>query len=187
MRGRLIVVSGPSGSGKTTIAQALLHANPELAFSISATTRPIRPGEQHGKDYYFLTKDEFLRWRDAGAFVEWEELFGNLYGTPVSEVERALQKGKHLLFDVDVKGALSIKRRYPEAVLIFVAPPSPEILQQRLRNRRTEDETMLAARLARAAMELELGKQFDYSVVNDDRARAITTVQAIVKQHLQSP
>ena len=184
MTGRLIVVAGPSGSGKTTIAQALLAKNPSLEFSVSATTRPRRPAEEHGRDYFFLSREEFVQRVGAGEFVEWEEVFGNLYGTLRSEVERGLRAGRHMLFDVDVKGALSIKRHFPQALLLFVLPPSREVLEERLRARHTEDEATLGRRLERAAMELAYADQFDRRVINDDRERAIQEAQDIVVHYL---
>jgi guanylate kinase len=184
MPGKLIVVSAPSGSGKTTIAHEILSRNPSLRFSVSATTRPMRAGEVHGRDYYFLSREEFQAKVHAGEFVEWEELYGDAYGTLRSEVEGALREEKHLLFDVDVKGGLSIKNQYPEALLIFIRPPSQEVLEQRLRDRHTESETALARRLARVPMELEAGKKFDCEVINDDLRRAVDEVQTIVYRHL---
>jgi guanylate kinase len=187
MRGKLIVISAPSGAGKTTIAKEILSRNPSLEFSVSATTRSMRSGERNGKDYFFLTRDEFARKVAAGDFVEWEEMYGDCYGTLKAEVDRALNSGKHILFDVDVKGGLSIKRRYPEALLIFIRPPSVEVLELRLRNRHTEREEAIARRLERVAMELEEGNQFDVQVVNDDLAQAIAEVQKSVYTHLQVP
>jgi len=185
MAGGLIVVSGPSGSGKTTIARTLLRDIPSLRFSVSATTRPMRVGEHEGVDYHYLTRDEFQRRVTAGEFVEWEEVYGHLYGTLRAEVEGALIRGQHLLFDVDVKGALSIKERYPGALLVFIRPPSRETLEARLRARSTEDEATVRRRLARTDMELELGEQFDRRVVNDVLDRAIDETEEIVKHYLQ--
>jgi guanylate kinase len=184
-QGRLIVISAPSGSGKTTIARKIMSMNMSLGFSVSATTRPKRDGEVDGKDYFFLSKEEFRRKIDAGEFVEWEELYGNLYGTLKGEVDRTLKKGGHLLFDVDVKGALSIKRLYPEAVLIFIKPPNFEVLKHRLLGRHTEDEATLQRRLDRVPMELEMGNTFDFQIVNDDLSASVAAVQKIVQQHLQ--
>lgn len=184
MAGSLIVVSGPSGSGKTSIVRALLLQLPQLEFSVSATTRAKRAGETHGKDYHFLVENEFRRRVAAGEFVEWEEIYGNLYGTLRAEVDAGLASGRVILFDIDVKGALSIKRQYPEAVLIFIRPPGIEELERRLRARLTEDEASLARRMERAAMEMDLGKKFDYAVVNDSLSRATDEVVTIVRKHL---
>jgi guanylate kinase len=182
--GKLIVISAPSGAGKTTIAREILKRNPSLEFSVSATTRPMRMGEEHGRDYFFLTREEFERRVHAGEFVEWEEIYGNLYGTLRSELEPALRNGRHLLFDLDVKGGLSIKRQYPDALLIFIEPPSMEVLRQRLQNRRTEDAATFARRMERVAMEMEAGKAFDRHCVNDELARAVEEVQALVQEYL---
>jgi guanylate kinase len=185
-RGKLIVVSAPSGAGKTTIAHAILEHFPKTAFSVSATTRPRRVTETEGDDYFFLTREEFRRRVDAGEFVEWEEIYGNYYGTLRSEVERALNEGCNLLFDVDVKGALSIKRCYPQALLIFIRPPSVETLLQRLRDRRTEDDATLTRRMERVPLELAMGNGFDHQIVNDVLERAVAEVESIVRQHIST-
>lgn len=185
-RGRLIVISAPSGAGKTSIARAILERTPHTRFSVSATTRPMRETEREGVDYFFLTKEEFLRRVEAQEFAEWEEIYGDYYGTLRSEIDRALATGERILFDVDVKGGLSIKRLYPEALLVFIEPPSLEILRERLRNRRTEDPETLRRRLARVPMEMELGKSFDHQVVNDRLDRAIGEVEQIVQQYLMT-
>jgi guanylate kinase len=184
-RGRIVVVAAPSGSGKTSIAREILRRYPSLRFSVSATTRPKRPTETHGKDYFFLDRAEFEKRIAAGEFVEWEMIYGNLYGTLKCEVDAALENGSHLMFDVDVKGALSIKRAYPEACLIFIRPPSVEILEQRLRARLTEDAETLRQRMERVPMELEQARLFDHVVVNDVLGIATDEVDAIVKQHIQ--
>jgi guanylate kinase len=184
-RGKLIVVSAPSGAGKTTIVKAILAKYPSLLFSVSATTRPIRSGETEGRDYFFLPREEFEQRITAGQLVEWEEIYGNLYGTLKSEVDKALSAGKTMLFDIDVKGAISIKRHYPsDAVLIFVKPPSFEVLRFRLLNRKTEDEATIKRRLDRVPMELETGNQFDYQVVNNDLQTAVQEVEQIVAKQL---
>jgi guanylate kinase len=157
-----------------------------VRFSVSATTRPKRETEREGVDYFFLAKEEFLRRVEAGAFAEWEEIYGDYYGTLRSEIDRALATGERILFDVDVKGGLSIKRLYPEALLVFIEPPSLDILRERLRNRKTEDPETLRRRLARVPMEMELGKAFDHQVVNDRLDRAIGEVEQIVQQYLMT-
>lgn len=183
--GKLIVISAPSGSGKTTIAKAVMAKYPTIEFSVSATTRPVRKGEKEGKDYFFLDRAEFERRIQQEMLVEWEEIYGNLYGTLKSEVDRALSQGRVILFDIDVKGGLSIKRHYPEALLIFIKLPGFEILKERLTKRNTEDPAALERRLARVPMELELGAQFDHQVENDDLARAITEVEALIRHHTE--
>jgi guanylate kinase len=184
-RGKIVVVAAPSGSGKTSIAREILLRYPSFRFSVSATTRPKRPTETHGKDYFFLERAEFEKRVAAGEFVEWETIYGNLYGTLKCEVDTALVQGSHLMFDVDVKGALSIKRAYPEACLIFIRPPSVEILEQRLRERHTENAETLRQRMERVPMELDQAQLFDHQVVNDVLSKATDEVDAIVKQHIQ--
>jgi len=185
--GKLIVVSAPSGAGKTTIVKAILEKYPSVLFSVSAATRTRRETEIDGKDYFFLPRQEFERRIRAGELVEWEEIYGNLYGTLKSEVDKALSSGKAMLFDIDVKGGLSIKRAYPnDSILIFIKPPSVEILEARLRGRKTEDETTFKRRMDRVAMELGMAPQFDYQVVNDDLPRAIAEVDKLVLAHTTS-
>ncbi len=183
-RGKLVVVSAPSGAGKTTIARALLDYFPGMTFSVSATTRKKRAGETEGRDYLFLAREDYQRLVDAGKFVEWEEIYGDLYGTLRSEVDRARREGRHLLFDVDVKGGLSIKRAYPDALLIFVRPPSVDVLMERLRGRKTEDDATVARRMARVPMEMELGNRFDHTIVNDVLERAVAEARELVTHHL---
>lgn len=185
VRHKLIVISAPSGCGKTTIARAILQKHPEFMFSVSATTRPKRKDEVHGKDYFFFTREEFEKNVSAGLLVEWEEIYGNYYGTLKSEIDRTLAAGSTMLFDIDVKGALSIHRQYPaDTLLVFIKPPSVEILTARLKNRKTEDEETIRKRLERVPMELEAGKEFDVSIVNDDLQRAIGEVDAVIRTHV---
>lgn len=183
-RGGLIVVSAPSGAGKTTIVKAILAKYPSMLFSVSATTRPKREIEVDGRDYFFLPRQDFERRIAAGELVEFEEIYGNLYGTLKAEVDKALTSGRTMLFDIDVKGGLSIKRMYPhDAVIIFIRPPSIEVLRDRLLNRKTEDEATFKRRMDRVAMELGMASQFDYQVVNDNLERAIAEVDALVVVH----
>jgi guanylate kinase len=157
---------------------------PSMLFSVSATTRPLRGAEVNGKDYFFLTKEEFERRIKAGELVEWEEIYGNYYGTLKSEVDRALHNGKIMMFDIDVKGGLSIKKHYPDdTVLIFIKPPSVEALHRRLLDRKTEDEATVARRMTRVPMELEKGNEFQYQVVNEDLKTALAAVEAILTTH----
>jgi len=183
--GTLIVISAPSGGGKTTIAGEILRRHPELVFSVSATTRPKRAHEADGVDYHFLTRAEFEKLIAGDQLVEYEELFGQLYGTLRREVDAGLDAGRSMLFDVDVKGALSIKKLYGEtAVLIFVKPPDTDSLVTRLRNRKTEDPAALKRRIERVPMEMEQARHFDHQVVNDVLEVAVENVDAIVRAAL---
>ncbi len=175
MNGKLIIFSAPSGAGKTTIVKQLLAAGLPLSFSISACSRGKREGETNGKDYYFLSADEFKSKIEKGEFLEWEEVYpGNYYGTLKSEIERIWEDGKHVIFDVDVVGGLNIKKAYPEKSLtLFVQPPSLETLKNRLQNRSTETEENIQKRLAKADFELSFSSKFDVIIVNDDLGKAI--------------
>ncbi len=178
---KLIVISAPSGCGKTTIAQDILRRHPEMLFSVSATTRKKREGEVDGKAYFFLSKEEFEEKLHRNELVEWEQIYGNYYGTLKSEIDKTLNAGTSMLFDVDVKGALSIKKQYPDnAVLIFIEPPSIQILTERLTNRKTEDAETIKRRLDRVPMEMDKGKEFDFRVVNDQLPKAIQDVDTII-------
>jgi guanylate kinase len=179
---QLIVLSAPSGAGKTTIAREILARHPaEVIFSVSATTRAMRPGERDGIDYYFLSREKFEDLIASHALIEHEQIFGNYYGTPKSEVDRAKQMGKSLLFDIDVKGGLSIRRIFPkESLLIFIAPPDMRTLEARLRTRMTESDEIIARRLERAQMEMAMADQYDHIVVNDDLEGAVKEVDGII-------
>lgn len=180
-----IVLSAPSGAGKTTIARAVMERFPQLSFSVSATTRPRRPTETDGVDYFFFTREDFLDRAARGEFIEWEEIFGNCYGTLKRELERAAHEGRDLMFDVDVKGALSIKRHFPNGSLcVFIQPPDIATLRMRLERRGTDAPDVIATRLDRAAWELEQAPLFDAVVVNDDLPRAIEAVCALVARAL---
>ncbi|MEM7573983.1 MAG: guanylate kinase [Bacteroidota bacterium] len=181
--GKLLIVTAPSGAGKTTIVQHLLEQFDELAFSVSATTRPPRPGEEHGVDYYFLSPEAFKAAIAADEFVEWEEVYpGRCYGTLKAEIDRLWAAGKTVVFDVEVVGATNLKKFYPKNSLsVFVQPPSPEILFERLRNRNTENEESLRVRIARATEELAYAENFDTVLVNDDLALALAEARGMVK------
>lgn len=181
-RGSIIAVSAPSGTGKTTIIKNVLIEFPELVFSVSATTRKKREDEVQGKDYFFLTEDEFKEKIRNNEFVEWESFFGNYYGTFKSYIDDNINAGKHVLLEVDVKGALSLKKIYPEAHLIFILPPDIEVLRQRLKRRNTEDEESFQIRIKRAEMELSLKEQFDYFVINKELDKAIEDTKILIKK-----
>ena len=175
MQGKLIIFSAPSGAGKTTIVKQLLEAGLPLSFSISATSRAKREGEVEGKDYYFLSVEEFKSKIANGDFLEWEEVYpGSFYGTLKSEVERIWHEGKHVIFDVDVIGGLNIKKSYPNiAHTFFVQPPTLETLKERLINRSTESEDNIQKRLSKADYELTFSAKFDTIIVNDNLEKAV--------------
>lgn len=181
-----IILSAPSGGGKTTIARALLARRPDLGYSVSCTTRSPRSGEVDGRDYYFMTRGEFLADRERGAFAESAEVHGNLYGTLRSEVERVLAGGKHVVMDIDVQGAVQFQRAFPQAVTIFILPPSAEVLLERLRGRQTESAAQLAARLQSALQELQQVGEYEYVIVNDNLERAVASVESIVDAEIVS-
>jgi len=183
---QLIVISAPSGAGKTTVARHLLQRFPQLRFSVSATTRPKRPGEVDGRDYFFWSREQFEQAIARGELVEYEEIFGQLYGTLRSQVEQALSTGEFLLFDIDVKGALALRHAYPEQTfLIYVAPPSIEELERRLRQRGTESEEQIQRRLERAAMELQFQDHFDVVIQNEQLEQTLARAEQIVAQLLR--
>ena len=181
-----LILSAPSGGGKTTIARALLARRPDLGYSVSCTTRTPRPGEVAGRDYYFMSRAEFIAERERGAFAESAEVHGNLYGTRRSEVERVLGGGQHVVMDIDVQGAVQFVRAFPQSVTIFILPPSAEVLLDRLRARKTESSTQLAARLQSALQELQQVGEYEYVVVNDDLERAVSSAESIVDAEVVS-
>jgi guanylate kinase len=186
-QGKLIVFTAPSGTGKSTIAKAILADIPTLKFSVSATTREKREGEEHGREYFFLSKEAFEAEIAKQGFIEHSRHFGNYYGTLKSETEKVLNSGNHLLLDLDVDGALNIKKHYGNrSLLMFIKPPSLEVLKERLMKRKTESPDMMLIRLARADYELSLADQFDVCVVNDDLQRTISEVKQIIQNFLNS-
>lgn len=184
--GKLIIFTAPSGAGKTTIVRHLLDTFPQLAFSVSATSRAPRGNEVDGRDYYFLSPEKFRQLIDEKAFLEWEEVYANqFYGTLLSEVERLWGEGKHILFDIDVKGALRLKRKFPERTLsVFVKPPSKEALAERLRGRRTDSPEQIEKRIRKAEEELQFDNQFDVILVNDVLERALQEAVSLVANFL---
>ena len=189
MPGKALIFSAPSGSGKTTIVKHLLANNPTLGFSISASTRDRRGRtEQHGKDYYFLTPDDFKRKIDNDEFIEWEEVYaGNFYGTLKSEIERIWKEGKDVVFDVDVQGGIKLKNYFKDnALAIFVKVPSFEILKQRLQNRGTESEESLSRRLFKAKFEMAFSDKFDKVIVNDNLEHAVEQAQRLYEDFIKN-
>ena len=187
MNGKLIIFSAPSGSGKTTIVRHLLEKNANLGFSISACTRDRRGrNEVDGKDYYFLTPDDFKKKIDDGAFVEWEEVYpGGYYGTLKSEIERLWAEGKHVIFDVDVKGGLKLKEYFQDrALAIFVKAPSEQAIKERLMSRGTETEDSLSKRLFKVKFEMSFQNRFDVILVNDNLEAALDQAERLVKNFI---
>jgi guanylate kinase len=176
---RPIVLSAPSGAGKTTIARKLVDGWDDFAFSVSATTRRRRPGERHGRDYLFVDEDEFRRMRDDGELLEWAKVHGSLYGTPVRQVTEAGARGSRVVLDIDVQGARQIRERLPEALTIFVLPPSGRVLADRLSSRGTETRAELERRLTNARDELLEARNFDHVIVNDDLNEAVEEVRRL--------
>jgi guanylate kinase len=172
VRGRLIVVSGPSGAGKSTLIKASLEEVPELAYSVSATTRRPRPGEVDGVDYIFLARREFERWIQEGRFLEWAEYSSNLYGTPERKVEEFLNEGKSVILELELQGARQVQVKRPDAVMVFVRAPSLEETRRRLTGRATETDEALESRLATAVGEVAARDEFDHEVVNENRGQA---------------
>jgi guanylate kinase len=175
-----LVLSAPSGAGKTTIAHRLREARGDVVFSISATTRPPRGRERDGVDYHFVAEDEFRRMIEAGELIEWAQVHGSFYGTPLGNVRDARARGQFLLLDIDVQGARQIRDRVPQAVHVFVLPPSGQVLVQRLTGRGSEDEARVQRRLRNALEEIRTAGEFDHVVVNDDLQAAVADVGAIL-------
>lgn len=175
-----IILSSPSGGGKTTIVHHLLESRDDIGYSVSCTTRPPRLGEVDGKDYFFLTIPKFLDLQQRGELAESAEVHGHLYGTLCSEVIRVLESGKHVIMDIDVQGARQFRTAFPESVLIYVLPPSGEVLLERLRSRNTETRESLKKRLLGALVELQAVPMYQYVVLNDDLVRAVASVSGII-------
>jgi guanylate kinase len=177
--GLLIVISGPSGAGKGTICKALLERN-DFWLSVSATTRTPRNGEAEGTNYYFMTKDAFLKKIDEGDFLEFAEVYGNYYGTPKSKVFNALEKGNDVILEIDIQGALKVKENYPEGIFIFILPPSMEELKNRIINRGSETPETLMTRFKSAYKEINYVSKYNYAVVNDTVEEAVKKIESIL-------
>ena len=179
-QGCLIVVSGPSGTGKGTVCASLLTAHPEIAYSISATTRQPRDGERNGVNYYFLEKPAFERMIADGELLEWAEVYGHYYGTPLRPIREKLADGQDILLEIDTQGALKVQEKCPDGIFIFLLPPSLTELERRIRGRGTEDEKELARRLAAAQKEIDVAHRYRYAVVNDKVDTAVAKIAAIL-------
>jgi len=180
-KGLVFVMSGPSGTGKTSILRKLLQDTESLDFSVSYTTREIRPGEIEGEDYFFVSEKDFKSLIERGEFLEWATVHGNFYGTSRTFVENTISKGRDILLDVDVQGAISIMKKLEDAVYVFVAPPSYEELERRLTSRGTENSSSLKTRLENARWELEQMKLFQYLIINNDVCKSVNQFKAIIE------
>ncbi len=176
----MIVVSAPSGSGKTTLCRNIVSSRPNTKYSISATTRPARKGEKNGRDYLFLSREEFEEKKQRDEFLEWANVFGEYYGTICQLVENTRNEGKDIVLNIDIQGASQVKKRCPEAVLIFILPPSIGILEQRLRNRKSDTEDEILKRLQLARTEISKIDNYDYVVVNEDIKESVDKLLAII-------
>ena len=181
-KGKLIVISGPSGAGKGTVIKQVLRRKDNVALSVSCTTRAPRPGEQEGVDYYYASKEKFAQMIEEDGFLEYESFFDNSYGTPEEPVRKQLAQGINVILEIDVKGGMNIKKKVPEAELIFIAPPSMEILRSRLVGRKTETPDQIEKRTKRAFEEMQYQEQYDYVVVNDDLQQAVQQVIDIIEK-----
>ncbi|MCR5176350.1 MAG: guanylate kinase [Anaerovibrio sp.] len=180
-KGLLIVISGPSGTGKGTVCDVLRKNNPDIAYSVSATTRASRPGEKNGVNYYFHTREEFERMIENGELLEWAEVYGNYYGTPLKKIEEKLAQGIDILLEIDTQGAMNVKKKCPDGLFIFLVPPSLTELEKRLNGRGTETQESLDRRLGSAVAEIEMGKEYRYVVVNKSVETAANEIAEIIK------
>ena len=179
-KGKTFIITGPSGVGKSTILSALMEKRKNLYFSVSATTRDPRPGEEDGVHYHFINRDTFQEWIDRDEFLEHAEFVGNCYGTPKRFVDEAMDRGEDVILDIEVQGAMQISAKRPEVIRIFIAPPSWEELERRLTGRGTDSPEKIQKRLQRAKIEMETAADYDYFVINDDVAHAVAELDAIM-------
>jgi guanylate kinase len=182
-RGRLFVIAAPSGAGKTSLVRALMEREPGLRFSVSYTTRQKRPNEAHGRDYFFVTRDEFDHMAGDGGFLEHATVFDNSYGTSKAQVEQSLAAGQDLILEIDWQGAAQVRAAMPECLSVFILPPSRTELERRLRGRGTDSEDVIRRRLQEAASDIGHWREFDYVVINDDFGQALDELQRIVRGH----
>ncbi len=175
--GKLIVLTGPSGVGKGTLLRSLLQRHPDLYLSISVTTRSPRPGEVNGQHYYFVSRSEFERMVAQGELLEWAEFAGNYYGTPRAQVEERVQRGEWVILEIELQGARQIRQTFPEALRIFILPPSLPELEFRIRNRGQDTEDAIARRLQRAQEEIDAANEFDIQIINDDFDKALDSIE----------
>ena len=179
-RGKTFIVSGPSGVGKSTVLKALLEQRRDVYFSVSATTREMRPGEEDGVHYHFLEVDTFRQWIARGEFLEYAEYVGNFYGTPKRYVDEAMDRGEDVILDIEIQGAIQVKSKRPETVSIFIAPPSWTELERRLTERGTDSPDKVQKRLLRAKVEFQTAHTYDYFVINDNVENAVRELEAIM-------
>lgn len=186
-KGRLIVVSGPSGAGKSTLIKDALESLPELAYSVSATTRPPREGEIEGRDYIFLSREVFERWISEGRFLEFAEYSGNLYGTPEHPVEESLERGLSVILEIELQGAREVRARRPDAVMIFVRAPSLDETRRRLEGRATETSEAMQSRMETAVREVSASGEFDLELINGDRETARQSMLELMQSIMETP
>ena len=180
-KGTLFIISAPSGAGKSTLIDIIRPMFPDMLYSVSCATRPMRKGEIEGEDYYFVTKDEFQRMIEAGEFIEWKTVHGAMYGTPAGPVRKAIETGQSMILDIDVEGAKEVFRAFPDSVGIFINAPDMTTLEKRLRLRGTESEESIATRLANARRETEMAGIFRYQIINDDLEKAVSDLASIIR------
>jgi len=179
-RGQLLIISAPSGAGKTSLIKALVDAETRIEVSVSHTTRPMRPGERDGINYYFVSEAEFLSLRDAGAFFEWAEVFGNFYGTGIAQLEARLAEGADVILEIDWQGAQQVRRLLPDSAWAFILPPSVNALKSRLQSRGQDNDDTIDVRMGAARSEISHWEEADYLIINDDFDTALTELRAVV-------
>ncbi|WP_071058881.1 guanylate kinase [Pelistega sp. MC2] len=178
--GNVFMISAPSGAGKSSLVNALLKKYPDIHLSISCTTRPARPGEEHGREYHFVSVEEFSKWREHNNLLEWAEVHGNFYGTPRPFVEEKIRNGENILLEIDWQGARQVRKQFPDIIDIFILPPSIEELENRLKNRGQDSDTVISRRLLAASSEIAHADEFEYVIINDSFDTALTQLEQIV-------